>query len=188
MSMKKAALAHVNRLFGLVNAEVASKAYLEVLRSRFGGRLEHSYHATPLPESAIETLRADHPRLLDLRSRYATVDWPVIDHSRWSRDFISSDIELSYFRGDNAYVFQFRDFNTDSDYVLTAYHLKSIDHLGLFDRLTEDELFGIYAFPFNDEGHVSRSTWRPTSTVSPSARCRASAAGSIWFAITRSAT
>ncbi len=156
MSMKKTALAHVNRLFGLVNAEVANKTDLEVMRSRFGGLLEHSYSSAPLPREALDTLRADHPRLLDLKSRYQNVDLPVIDHSRWTNDFIASDIELNYFRGDNAYVFQYRDFNTDSDYVLTAYHLKSIDRLGLFERLTEDELFGIYAFPFNEEGLVSR--------------------------------
>lgn len=156
MSMKKAALAHVNRLFGLVNAEVANKADLDVMRSRFGGRLEHSYHPAALPQQAVDVLRPDHPRLLDLKARYRTVDLPVIDHSRWTGDFIASDIELNYFRGDNAYVFQFRDFNINSDYLLTAYHLKSIDRLNLFDRLSEDELFGIYAFPFNDEGLLSR--------------------------------
>jgi len=156
MSMKKTALAHANRLFGLAGAELTSKWELDVLRDRFGGRLEHSYRNTPLPGSATDVLRGDHPRLLDLKARYRDIDLPMVDHSRWQAEFVASDIELRYFRGDNAYVFQYRDFNTDSDFLLSAYYLKSIDRMGLFSRLSEDELFGIYAFPFNNDGLVSR--------------------------------
>jgi hypothetical protein len=156
MSVKQAALAHVNRLFGLVNAEVANKAELEVLRSRYGGLLNHGYSPSVLPPGAADYLRPDNVRLLDLRARYRNVNLPMIEHSKWNAELVASDIELPYFRGDNAYIFQHRDFNTDSDYVLTAYCLKSIDRLGLFDRLQEDELFGVYALPFNDAGLVSR--------------------------------
>jgi hypothetical protein len=153
MSVKQAALAHVNRLFGLINAEVANKAELEVLRSRYGIRQACSPTALPI---AAGYLRRDNPRLLELRARYQAVNLPMLAHSKWNSELVATDIELPYFRGDNAYVFQYRDFNTASDYMLTAYYLKSIDRLGLFNRLSEDELFGVYAFPFNDESFVSR--------------------------------
>jgi hypothetical protein len=70
---------------------------------------------------------------------------------KWTPDFVEADIDLRHFRGDNAYVAQYRDRNVDGDFCLTAYYLKSIDRLGLFERLDEDELFGVCAISFNGD-------------------------------------
>jgi putative sugar O-methyltransferase len=156
MSLKRKTLNHVNRLIGLLNAEVTSKTELQILRSRYGGRIGHTFADKPVPVAALEYLRPENPRLAELRQKYRQVTLPVIDHSKWTPDMVSHDVDLRYFRGDNAYVFQYRDFNTDSDYLLSAYHLKSLDRLNLFTKLKEDELFGVYAFPFDNDTLISR--------------------------------
>jgi hypothetical protein len=156
MSLKRMALGQVNRLFQLVNAELANRADLEVLRRRYGESATRSYRTTPLTPEAEAYLTRDNPRLRTLQERYRRMMLPVVDHSKWTPDFVETDIDLRYFRGENSYVAQHRDFNAVSDYLLTAYYLKSIDRLGLFERLDEDELFGVCAFSFNGERLISR--------------------------------
>lgn len=153
-SIKRRALGQVNRLFRLVNAEVANREELEAFRRRYGS-------ATPSDERRLTHevegyLTRDNPRLRALQERYRRMTLPMADHSKWTPDFVEADIDLRYFRGDNAYVAQYRDRNADSDYCLTAYYLKSIDRLGLFERLDEDELFGVCALSFNGERLISR--------------------------------
>lgn len=64
--------------------------------------------------------------------------------------------DLLYFRGDNAYVWQLRGLNMNVlGYALAAYYVKSIDRLGLFDSLAEDEHFGNVTFIINGKA-VSR--------------------------------
>ena len=52
--------------------------------------------------------------------------------------------DLLYFRGDNAYVWQFQDNNTPEKYVLTYLYLQTIDTLGLLDALSEDGDYGVF--------------------------------------------
>src|SRR5438128_1293888 len=67
---------------------------------RYGGP---SYDASrPLPAGAVEQLRADHPRLLELRERYAKVDLPMARQTMWGGEYLKDDLTLQYFRGDNA--------------------------------------------------------------------------------------
>jgi hypothetical protein len=55
--------------------------------------------------------------------------------------------DITYFRGDNAWVWQVRGKNRNIlAYTLSLYYLKSIDHLGLLDKLTEDNCFGNFSF------------------------------------------
>lgn len=156
MSLTHMALAQVNRMLRLVNAEVANRAELEVLRRRYGAATTNSNHTAPLAPDVEAYLSRDNPRLRTLRERYSRVTLPVVDHSRWTPDFVDATVDLRHFRRDNAYVAQGRDFNADSDYLLTAYYLKSIDRLGLFEHLDEDRLFGVGGCSFNGGRLISR--------------------------------
>jgi putative sugar O-methyltransferase len=100
-----------------------------------------------------EYLRWDNPRLAELRRRYE--DHPASNHSVWSRQYLSTELKLDQFRGDNAYVHQSRS-ATEASYILTAHYVQSIDQLGLLDRLGDDNLFGNYLVNFNDKMLVSR--------------------------------
>jgi hypothetical protein len=156
MSLKRRAVGQVNRLFRLVNAEVANREELELFRRRYGGFESRRLHEPPVAPEVDAYLTRDNPRLQSLQERYGRMELPMADHSKWTPAFVARDIDLRRFRADNAYVAQYRDRNSDSDYLLTTYYLKSIDRLGLLDRLEEDELFGVCAVSFNGERLVSR--------------------------------
>src|SRR4051812_26177570 len=64
--------------------------------------------ATPLPAGAAEELVLDNPRLVELRRRYAQVNGPLAEHTFWTDEYRRVDLELPYFRGDNAYMWQQR--------------------------------------------------------------------------------
>jgi hypothetical protein len=96
--------------------------------------------APPLPPGANEVLRPDHPKLVEYERRYAA--HPSADASQWSRDYIRNTIDMRFFRGNNSYVWQRWDAVDPFRYGLTAYYTQLHDSLRLFDRLTEDGLFG----------------------------------------------
>lgn len=106
-----------------------------------------------LPEESSRYLRWDNPRLVELRRRYE--DHPASHHSLWSPQYLSTELKLDRFRGDNAYVHQSRS-ATEASYILTAHYVQSIDKLNLLDRLGDDDLFGNYLVNFNDKMLVSR--------------------------------
>ena len=103
-----------------------------------------------LPDGATDYLRPDHPRLAELRERYRRFNAPVTQHSWWSDDFVGREVDLRAFRGDGAYVWQLRDFNTGVHYIATAYYTKEIDRLGLLRSLEEDDLFGARTHRFGN--------------------------------------
>jgi hypothetical protein len=107
-----------------------------------------------LPPGAAEYLRTDNPKLLDLRARYA--GFRHFQHTQWSPAVLEQELKFAYFRGDNAYNWQVRGGIQEIQYVLSAYYAQSADRLGLFDRLTEDQLFGSYSFDFNGRYVISR--------------------------------
>jgi SAM-dependent methyltransferase len=100
----------------------------------------------PLPPGAEAYLSPTNPRLLELERRYAAFDPRVTTPRVWRQGYVTPD-DLRSFRGDNAYVWQVRDGAAQTNYALSAYYVKSIDSLGLLQRLEEDELFGAHAFP-----------------------------------------
>jgi hypothetical protein len=106
-----------------------------------------------LPERAAEYLTVENARLAELRSRYGAFKSPASNHTLWNA---GPEIDLRYFRGDNRYVFQLSDGNSELNYLLTAFYLKSVDALGLFRRLQEDRLFGVQSFDFGDGSLISR--------------------------------
>ena len=102
-----------------------------------------------LPDSAECWLSADNPRLKELQERYASFNAAATAPYLWTRKYQESH-DMRYFRGDNGYVWQLRGRNMHPmAYVLTAYYVQNIDRLGLLERLTEDELFGVITFLFN---------------------------------------
>ncbi|MDX2230156.1 MAG: putative sugar O-methyltransferase [Leptolyngbyaceae cyanobacterium bins.349] len=97
-----------------------------------------------LPNGASYFLIPSNTRLTDLTQRYRAINHPVMTASLWTDGFVQQEIDLYRFRADGGYVWQHREINTDLHYALCTYYLKSIDTLGLCDRLTEDHLFGPY--------------------------------------------
>jgi 2-polyprenyl-3-methyl-5-hydroxy-6-metoxy-1,4-benzoquinol methylase len=115
-----------------------------------------SFLTPAIPKGAAEYLNTGNPRLLDLKRRYKGHSAAM--HSLWKDTYIQSELDLSTFRGDNVYIWQTRQINANlvMQYLLTAYHVKDIDRLNLFDRLREDGQFGAVNFSFNDQIVVSR--------------------------------
>jgi hypothetical protein len=106
-----------------------------------------SHHArAPLPESLRGVLRNDHPRLLELRRRYAAARLPMLEHSWWTQDYVDRTLDLEHFRGDNAYVWQNRHLPdaVPLRYFLYASDVAARDPLKLFGKLEEDGAFGCF--------------------------------------------
>ncbi len=114
--------------------------------------------AVALPPGASEWLRPDHPRLQELRRRYEQLSAPAAAPGQWSREFLRGNLDLRYFRGDNAYVWQYRAAGSDVElrYYLALQYLRSQPLAGLLDRLGEDGLFGAWTFDFSGQPVVSR--------------------------------
>jgi SAM-dependent methyltransferase len=99
-----------------------------------------------LPEGAAAYLTDTHPKLVDLRNRYAACDPAVTAPLVWTADLVSGD-HLQWFRGDHAYVWQSREPNLDvRGHTIATYYVKSIDTRGWLESLTEDTLFGAHTF------------------------------------------
>lgn len=114
-----------------------------------------SHKRSTLPEGAEHYLVPDHPRLKELRERYAGLDAEVTVALVWKEGHVRPD-DLRYFRGDNAYVWQLRGQNMGTvNYALTTFYLASIDKLGLLQQLREDDYFGNVTF-FVDSKQISR--------------------------------
>lgn len=111
-----------------------------------------------LPPGAERELRPDHPRLLELRERYARCQLPMPMHTMWQANFLERELQLGAFRGDNPYVWQFRNVGADArrKYYLYLRDVASRDTRGLLKRLEEDGLFGCWTFDFPDWPLVSR--------------------------------
>ena len=125
-----------NTLIRPIGVELCGRQALALLRSMQVP--VHTGH--PLPPGAANYLQTDNPRLSELEDRYRKLPAAVIDHTQWSGEYAERQIELGRFRGDNPFVYQYRDGNSEANHILTADHLASVDRPGLFGRLTEDDL------------------------------------------------
>ncbi len=140
--MRSVLLRVANTLIRPIGVELCRRQALARLRSMQVPA--HSGH--PLPPGAAKYLQRDNPRLAELEDRYRKLPAAVIDHTQWSGGFAESQIDLGRFRGDNPFVYQYRDGNSEANHILTADYLATVDRPGLFGRLTEDDLFGVCAF------------------------------------------
>ena len=98
------------------------------------GRIEYSYNKVKLPEGADDYLSQNNEKLVQLTRLYASLDTAVVTPSVWTSKHLRP-IDLKYFRGDNPYVWQFKDYNSETAYVITAYYIKTIDTLNLLEKL-----------------------------------------------------
>ncbi len=113
------------------------------------------YKESSLPSGADIYLNKDNNRLIELQQLYLKVNSMVTDHILWKDDHVR-EVDIKYFRGDNAYVWQLKGLNMRAiNYALTTYYIKSIDKLGLLEKLEEDDYFGNIAF-FVDKKTISR--------------------------------
>lgn len=112
----------------------------------------------PLPTGAAEALRPDHPRLRQIQEAYAGADAAVRTHSRWSSDRLDHWLDLTRFRGDNAYIWHYREGRRISElkYLVFAQDVRHRDHAGLLDRLGEDGAFGCWTYTFDGLPRLSR--------------------------------
>lgn len=153
MSFAHQLISVLNRVLGPIDTHIIRKSEFDRLKSRV-----EIVSALPdrnsLPAGAESYLRPDNPRLLELTERYDEIKNPALQRSRWTKEYVKNYIDLRYFRGNNAYVFN--DRNVELSYVLTAYYLMKSDHKNLLDRLTEDGLFGAPIFEFEKGKYVSR--------------------------------
>jgi hypothetical protein len=119
------------------------------------------------PEAPHPELRSDHPRLVELRRRYA--GHPATVRSVWTDDFLVRELALERFRADNAYVWQERDLVVATaenqqtllraryvNYLLSAYYVRAADELRLLERLAEDGAFGNVTVAIEEDWVVSR--------------------------------
>lgn len=111
----------------------------------------------PLPPSA-ERLRNDAPRLQELRRSYRTADPAVRVHSQWTDDELDRWLDLAYFRGDNHFVWHYREGRRISElkYLVYLQDVLQRDEHGLLDRLTEDGAFGCWTYDFEGMPTSSR--------------------------------
>jgi hypothetical protein len=102
---------------------------------------------TLLSDEALDYLKPDNPRLVDLQRRYSAFDKDVTTAYLWNNQHGSAE-DIAYFRGDNDWMWQVRGRNANVlGYAISVYYLKSLDHLRLLDKLTEDDNFGNFTFP-----------------------------------------
>lgn len=112
----------------------------------------------PLPAGADQELSPDNPRLIDLQRRYRALRLPVCAHSQWTQRFVSRSVDLRYFRGDNAYVWQLREAGFDAElrFYLSTEYVEQHDPRGLLQTLGEDGQFGCWTFGFHNRPAISR--------------------------------
>ncbi len=112
---------------------------------------------TPLPPGAEERLRTDHPRVVDLRARYAALDLPVLAASRWSAEAVAGFLDLARFRGETLITWHYREPRrvTALKFFLFARYVAERDPRGLLSNLGEDGAFGCWWFEY--PGHVAYS-------------------------------
>ncbi|GAB2779440.1 hypothetical protein GCM10027020_36160 [Nocardioides salsibiostraticola] len=154
--------AHRTKAWAFKHARAgAAKAGLDVKRIDDEGRryVQVSYNdELPLPDNAESTLRSDNPELIGLEQAYAALDIPATAHSQWRAGFLKKSLSMAWFRGDNAYVWQFRQLRTAARarMYLQLLDVEGRDTLGLLRRLPEDALFGAWLFTYGQRPPVSR--------------------------------
>ena len=111
-----------------------------------------------VPPGAEADLRLDHPRLVELRARYANCSAPMAERTMWAESYVERQVDLTHFRGDNAFVWQVRNAGAMAAYRYYFYlrDLASRDSRGLLSALTEDGAFGCWTFTFPGWPPVSR--------------------------------
>ncbi len=111
-----------------------------------------------IPPEIEKRLSSEHPRLRELRASYSQSDLPMAIQTMWGSDYLDKELDLRYFRGDNVYVWQFRNVGNTAHnkYYLFLRDLASRDTQSLLTRLDEDGMFGCWTFDYPGWPLVSR--------------------------------
>lgn len=133
------------------------KAGYEIRRYTF---VDESHQTeVPLPAGAADYLRHDNPKLVELRRRYADSKLPASVAGMWNEQHVQKNIDLSYFRGNNAYVWGYQSETPDvvrMRFFLYTKFIESIDRLGLLGKLEEDGAFGCWTYRYGQRPAISR--------------------------------
>ena len=156
MSLKQRLVKRLNSLLSLIDAQIVKKSRLEKFNKIDGSFFMPPFSRPSLPPGSGDYLCYDNPRLMELRHQYRSSGHPAVEQSLWTDERVSKELDLDIFRGDLGYVLQYKDMNSEINYILTAYYIKSIDDLGLLNLLAEDNLFGAQVFDVDDKLTVSR--------------------------------
>lgn len=111
-----------------------------------------------LPHGAVDVLRPDNAHLTDLVGRYSGCQEPVCSHTQWAAELDSDVNDLRYFRGDNAYLWQYSrapELNRLKYFIYAQYTLSRAQPAA-WKNLTEDGLFGCFTFQYEGLPLVSR--------------------------------
>jgi hypothetical protein len=110
-----------------------------------------------VPAVAKDTyLNENNPRLRELEEAYARVAGPVTRPTVWTAGHVRA-IDLQRFRADDAYLWQMRGRGmNEMSFALAYYYLKTTDRLRLFERLAEDQAFGVDIFEVVEGRLVTR--------------------------------
>ncbi len=120
--------------------------------------INHYDDRTPLPAGAISYLRSDNPRLAALRSLYASLDLPALNHHMWAGGRVAEGVELQHFRGDNLYVWHYPEHPRAMALKLFLY-MRQVEAGGggpLLGQLSEDGAFGCWTTGVAGYGKLSR--------------------------------
>ncbi len=149
---------------------IARRGYLVTkmdTEARRYARVSHN-DEVPLPPGAEEALRLDNPKLVALQAAYDSLDVSATAHTQWRQSFLKRNLSLAWFRGDNAYVWQFRQLRNAAEarMYLTLLDVESRDRLGLLKRLEEDGKFGAWTFTYGGRPPVSRDLLDSVNEIS----------------------
>jgi hypothetical protein len=144
VGLRKSIQAGLNHILRRYGAEaVATEVLYEWQRLRMD---KPGWSNCTLPDDAAGYLKPDNPKLIELQQRYREFDADVTVPFVWTDHHVRSE-DIAHFRGDNAWVWQVRGKNANVlACALSLYYLKSIDRLGLLDKLVEDSSFGNFTF------------------------------------------
>jgi hypothetical protein len=144
MGVKRSIKSCLNHVLGRYGAEIVPSNILYEWQ-RVPVKMP-GFNTCTLPEDAARYLKPDNPRLIELQQRYRAFDSDVTTPLVWTDRHVRPE-DIAYFRGDNAWVWQVRGKNANVlAYAVSLYYLKSMDHLGLLDKLAEDDSFGNFTF------------------------------------------
>lgn len=120
----------------------------------------HGRHdgSRPVPADLAPILDDRNPDLVHLRERYRRLDSPYRPGRFWRRSRRLRDLNLKYFRGDNAYIWQLRQLGDDARLkcFLFARYIGFLDEHELLERTHEDGAFGCWSFDFQSLPTASR--------------------------------
>ncbi len=105
-----------------------------------------------LPLDVLRHLSRYNPALVYMKRRYAAATH--LPHSFWAP--WENKVNLLKFRGENDYVSQAYFQKTDRRYEMSCAYVEATDELGLYNRFTEDQLFGVKTWEFVPGKLVSR--------------------------------